>query len=471
MHITNSYVQPGEIADSTLRDSGLQQTVQAWGEIEHDFVVFSRNLLDALINTGPQTPALKPLRNAESLTFWRAKEHTPRPDFLHMKPDEVDAVRDAHEMYLEWTRHFEIPFRTGQQGIVSTAGGAQMPIFVVTLRMLRKTGCTLPVELFVGFNDHDPYLCNELLPSLNARCIQLEDYLGQEETRNIARYQYKIFAIIFSSFEDILFLDADDYPVANPERLFTNEPYISSGLVTWPDFWASSASKHLFEIQNRTVPPMNDQASTESGQLLVSKRSHGQALLMAMYYNFYGPNYYYPLMSQGGPGEGDKETFIAGAQVVNAPYYQVKKCVDTAGYSQDGHYHGVAMLQYDPVDDYDSETSGLKPRLFALHHNYPKLDPVELFSDKEIEGAAVNHATGEYHRLLGEKETTEGRFGWDVEEEMWEEMRYVACDLGFKLGYWHVNPSRPGRKGTCELVQDYQRAIFGSIEQNATGSL
>lgn len=441
----------------------MPQILPAEADIDHDFKELGTALFETLANTAPQGPELTYSKNAEAFVFWRAKANTPRPDLLHMNSLQMEAITEAHDAYLQSIQEIHVPFNAGTRGIVSTAGGAQMPIFMVTLRMLRRTGCSLPVELFVGFNDHDPYLCDKVLPMLNARCVQLEDYLGLDKTQGIAKYQFKSFAITFSSFEDILFLDADDYPIANPEHFFTKEPYISTGLVTWPDFWASSASKYLFQIQNRTVPLMNELSSTESGQLLISKRSHGKALLMSLYYNYYGPGYYYPLMSQGGPGEGDKETFIAGAEVVSAPYYQVKKGVDTAGYYVDGKYHGVAMLQYDPTDDYNIETAELRPRLFALHHNYPKLDPVELFSDKEIEGAAVNHVTGEFHRLIGDEKVTLERFGRDVEREMWEEMRYVACDLGTKLAYWHSKPSTRGRKGTCEMVQEYQKTIFGSL--------
>ena len=45
---------------------------------------------------------------------------------------------------------------------------------------------------------------------------------------------------------------------------------------------------------------------------------------MMVYYNYFGPDYYYPLQSQNGPGQGDKETFSAAAVAVNSPFYGVK---------------------------------------------------------------------------------------------------------------------------------------------------
>lgn len=73
-----------------------------------------------------------------------------------------------------------------------------------------------------------------------------------------------------------------------------------------------------------------------------------------MYYNTYGPDYYYPLLSQGAAGEGDKETFIAAAHKLNLPYYQVQEFNREFG-PKDGttnkHLY-FAMGQYDPIIDY-----------------------------------------------------------------------------------------------------------------------
>jgi Mannosyltransferase putative len=47
-------------------------------------------------------------------------------------------------------------------------------------------------------------------------------------------------------------------------------------------------------------------SSTESGEIMYSKPKHELSLLLATYYNYYGPDFYYPLQSQGAPGEGDR---------------------------------------------------------------------------------------------------------------------------------------------------------------------
>ncbi|KAK5092766.1 mannosyltransferase [Exophiala xenobiotica] len=423
---------------------------------------FGNALFEALENHPPGTTQLEKPAYRAGLIFWRATQDTPRPDVIHMNTTSVTAMRQAHEDYLRTVQQLTVPFRPGTSGIVSTAGDIYLPVFIISLRMLRRTGCQLPVELFLQSRDeHGSYLCDALLPSLNARCVHLDDILGPRAT-TIAKFQLKVFSMLFSSFENVLFLDADNFLVHDPTNLFAQDPFRSSGLVTWPDFWASSASKHFYEIIGHPVPAMNALPSSESGQLLVSKASHGPALMAAAYYNFYGPDYFYALMTQDGPGGGDKETFVAGAQAVGAPFHQVEHHVDTIGYYEQGHerYHGVAMVQYDPTtsDAASPSSQNNTPRPFAVHHNYPKFDPVELFS---ADGAATDHTTGKGHRLLGDRNLTMQRFGRDVERELWAEIEYVACTLGEKFRHWRTVPSTSERNGTCDQVKEYRATVFG----------
>lgn len=338
--------------------------------------------------------------------------------------------------------------------------------------MLRRTGCDLPVEVMVRTPEEEPYLCDTLLPGMNARCIFLSDYLGSR-AQTTQGFQFKVLSVLFSRFQDVLFLDADSFPVLDPKPLFDSDksPF-KSGLVTWPDFWASSASPHLFEVQGLPVPAMNVQASSESGQLLVSKATHAEALLMAAYYNYYGPDHYFPLMGQGAAGTGDKETWLAGSVVTNSSSYQVQAVVDTMGYyegsNQTGQYHGVAMVQYDPLMDDGLRADDMAKRAMFVHHNFPKPDPVVLFSKEEGshgEGAAVvDFERAEYRRLWGPEDLTIKRFGRDVEDEMWKEIEYLACDLAQVFGHWNADPVPTTDESvmtSCDLVKRYRRQIFG----------
>src|SRR4051794_2048387 len=77
----------------------------------------------------------------------------------------------------------------------------------------------------------------------------------------------------FSSFEEVLFLDSDAFPVQEPEALLDCEPFTTTGLVLWPDFWYMSESPAYFAISSQAMPSLKERQSTESGEIMYS--SHG----------------------------------------------------------------------------------------------------------------------------------------------------------------------------------------------------
>ena len=118
-----------------------------------------------------------------------------------------------------------------------TAGGTYLVHALVTIRMLRRTGTNLPVKVFLRDpSEGDPRICDDMFPALNAKCIALSDTLS-DDLSAIGKYGYKMIAMMLSSFEDYLYLDADCFPIYNPDVLFTMAPFTTHGLVLWPDFW------------------------------------------------------------------------------------------------------------------------------------------------------------------------------------------------------------------------------------------
>lgn len=425
-------------------------------ELQDAYAEFSRSLVKLLKDTKPPVASLTRTGAAGAISFSdNINVSLQRPDLVSVGTSEVKLMRKAHKSLIDQALAIPLPYNPGTRGIVSTAGGSHIPVFIISLRMLRRTGSTLPVELFLRADEgHDAYLCEELLPALNARCVILDDFLKPAKSIQLEKYQYKIFSILFSSFEEVLLLDADNFPVKDPAYVFDTEPFTSYGMITWPDFWISTAAANFYTIQGTLMPSTNVRASTESGQIFVTKRTHSAGLLVAAYYNFYGPSHYYPLLTQGGPGEGDKETFIAGASAVGAPFYQVSDSVGILGYSQRGELKGVAMLQHDPIDDYNGVA---KPAPFSVHANFPKMDPNGLFG---AESPVIDARTGKHHRLWETEKSVVETFGKDLERPLWEEIRYVACMLGGVFANWKAEPAHAGWKGTCEKVEDHMDIIF-----------
>lgn len=396
---------------------------------------------------------------------FNAKDPKTRPEYLVVAEDDVEAMKEAHMGFVSAVTSSppQLQYIPGTKGLVSTAGGSYLPVLVISLRMLRRTGSVLPMEVFLADeHEYEEYICDVVLPSLNAKCILLSRILDAAPAK-IEKYQYKPFAMLFSSFEEILFLDADAFALNDPDEIFRSELFRTKGLVTWPDFWASSVSPIFYEIVGTTAPPMNLRQSTESGELFVSKKTHLHTLLLATYYNYWGPSHYYPLLSQGAAGEGDKETFIAAATAMNEQFYQVSESICALGHRKEGGLAGSAMAQFNPIEDFANTRQGLwrvrgdeapAPGVFFIHANFPKFNPATVFDQHEVNPAFNDD--GSYTRAWTIPDEVVARFSAevDIEKAFWKEILWTACELEGKFESWE------GVDMICEKTRRYWQSVF-----------
>ncbi|KAI5290889.1 hypothetical protein KEM54_000105 [Ascosphaera aggregata] len=402
--------------------------------------------------------------------FYNPNKEIPRPDLLTMKDGDVADMKIKHTLFVQTLqKESEIaPFyQPDTRGIVTTAGGRYLPVFTVSLRMLRRTGCELPVEVFLAsHNEYEPYICDVVFKNLNAKCVVLDDILAySKRTKKLGSYQFKPLAMLFSSFEDLLFLDADAFPLRDPNAIFDSELFQNYRMITWPDFWGSSASPLYYKISSQKPAKMSERASTESGEIFISKKSHRMTLLLSTYYNYHGPNYYYRLFSQGAAGEGDKETFLAAAQATGEQFYQVTERIAAIGHRHDdGTMAGSAMVQFDPIEDYALTSQGKwrvkndkvagPPRPFFIHANVPKFNPATIL-DKGHAIDPVRDDHGKWTRPWSIPENTVKAFGgFELEKVFWTEIKSVACEYEKKFRSW--------RKKTdiCKNMVAYYDAVF-----------
>ena len=383
-----------------------------------------------------------------------------RPDLLQIPQQDVDKMRDAHARFVaqlpELTQ--KLPYAAGTQGIVAAASGALLPVFLVSLKMLRRTGSILPVEVFMeSKSNYEKEICEIVLPPMNATCMILSEVLEAVPQRlKMSRYQLKALALAFSSFDNVLLLDADNLPVEQPEDLLNSEPFLSKGFVSWPDYvrifwpeqcllptltvskWANTASPKFYEISLQPIPPTSERAASEAGQLLLSKSKHASTLLLILYYNYYGPSHYYKLLSQSpavdGEGETDKETYLAAATTLNASFHAVTTNVEPLGYTQvhDNRFKRAGMVQHNPSDDHgkhvlhDPAIQTVRPSF--LHANTYKMDASAMHDVFNVEIRS--------QRMWGPTKDMVARFGRDVEKQVWAETLYTGCHLEHAVGAW-----------------------------------
>ncbi|OBA15590.1 uncharacterized protein OGAPODRAFT_16478, partial [Ogataea polymorpha] len=313
-------------------------------------------------------------------------------EFMEFDPQFVEDLTRKHRNIISSLSKRPVGFYRGA-GYTMVGGGMYTWYAYLSIRSLRKSGSTLPVEVVIPQDSqYEPKLCDEIFPNeLNASCVRLSQVLGNDTLQSLGElkgYQLKSFAMLASSFEDMMYLDSDNFAVSNPDHLFESNLYKKFRMVTWPDFWRRTSSPLLYKILNikvgnLPVRRLNDfftptekyvtkeelievedkinfhdrlgalpEWSSESGQILINKKEHFNTLLLSLYYNFDGPAGYHPLLSQGGAGEGDKETLVLAAHVLRKPYYQVYRKPDKLYGTFIKHakfFVDSTIVQFDPV--------------------------------------------------------------------------------------------------------------------------
>lgn len=402
-----------------------------------------------------------------------------------------DQLRDSHTklinaIYDETDPTFAYPgkeFYSGD-GIVFVGGSSYSLMTYSVIKTIRKSGTTLPIEVLIPTEEEavtDADFC-KLIENENAKCIYLsrifsEDLLAKNQFKG---FQYKSLALFASSFENALLLDADDYPLKNLDTIFEHTIFKKNGLILWPDFWRRTTNPFFYESadskvdltkkvrngldtvsnladsikdQNANDTPFHDFAgaipdpSSETGQMMISKKLHWKTLLLSLYYNIYGPNVYYHLMTQYSSGQGDKETFIAAAHLLKLPYYQIFSSASVDGYFTDeGDFRGLTYYQKDFRQDYEAKLklaedigkltnlddltyvkqnyfSGDLSEDYALfaHCNLPKFHPLKMAVNDEFIRDDMHYRGYTHKRCLA---------GLDLEKEINLAYKELLCQPG-----------------------------------------
>lgn len=97
---------------------------------------------------------------------------------------------------------------------------------------------------------------------------------------------------------------------------------------------------------------------------------------------------------------------------------------------RDGKFHGIAMKQYNAIDDYalsveyKDAVDQVKesPRFMFLHINFPKLNPAAI----KASGLIYDKKTGKRNRLFGKSINNE--LDYDFELTQWQSMKALICD-------------------------------------------
>jgi alpha 1,2-mannosyltransferase len=223
------------------------------------------------------------------------------------------------------------------RGIVICAGGIRYftCCWVLVNMLRRELKCTLPVEVwYVGRE-----LTQDIINALKDMDVSCCNFLDYENNLELKGWMLKPLAIQLSRFKEVLYLDADNIPVMNPEFLFQFSGYTETGALFWPDFWQTDNNNPIWRIIGHDPVAMKEQ---ESGQLLINKKKCWRELNLTVYFNRNSRVYYKILL-------GDKDTFRFAWMALQSDFYFISHEVASCGFVNcDGKFLGHTMVQYSP---------------------------------------------------------------------------------------------------------------------------
>ena len=397
---------------------------------------------------------------------------------------------------------------------------------LVSTRLFRKAGGILPVEVMLPKREDylkDREICDKYLPQMNAKCVIMEDILklsdNIDENGNqidndeinseiwIKFYDIKReLAILLSSFENVLYLTPENIMLKPMEHnIFEKQLYKDNGLFLWTDYGPRTTLVSFYEITdikfgNKKTSefglPLTEELNkkaveikenhlrdkinfhdlentlpfkqSDASEIIINKRVHLSTLILSLYYNLNGPNVYYILLTGDKDGGfGHKETVTAASHVLNNPYYSINTNVDSNGYWYGDEFHGVSMLQYDPiVDSYSYEAymdkyskkgkhkltyknyqrwlkqSNERRSPLFLNINNPALRPIELIKDN-----IVKKENGDRIKLISDTPY----FGGLFERDIWRVMNDYICHLQLDSDYVKKHFGKSGSKEQIEF--------------------
>lgn len=190
-------------------------------------------------------------------------------------------------------------FKRGGRGIVLTAGDDQAPYLLTSIPIMRELGCNLPVEvMYLGDSDLSEDFRSDLEAMDGVVTRDIAQMVNDEGWR-LAGWAAKPFAILFSSFREVIFIDADSLFFKSPEVLFDDPSYQKHGALFFKDRLIMPENKKRF-LQQILPKPISKQVKQsrmwtgdsghmqESGVVVVDKWRHFMAMLLVTRMN--GPD-------------------------------------------------------------------------------------------------------------------------------------------------------------------------------------
>ncbi|PIA90940.1 hypothetical protein CB0940_11410 [Cercospora beticola] len=241
-------------------------------------------------------------RLSKSKTLSRAS----RKDAIHVYDTFRAYFTSLAELLFPWTMPYysdhmslHTSFYQGGKGIVFTGGDKQVRYIMTSIRGIREMGCMLPVEvLFLGDEDIREENRDKLeeIEGVTTRNIA---QMIRDEGWTLRGWAAKPFAILMSSFREVIFIDADALFLQTPDLLFHSPGYVETGALFFKDRnlmpenrrdWIKSIlpRPHSANVKKNRMWTGESGHMQDSGVVVIDKWKHFVALLLTTRMN--GPD-------------------------------------------------------------------------------------------------------------------------------------------------------------------------------------
>ncbi|MCI0685279.1 MAG: FkbM family methyltransferase [Gemmataceae bacterium] len=246
------------------------------------------------------------------------------------------------------------------RGIVILGGGVFFPGVYVTVRMIRHHGCRLPIEVW-HHAQSEPIYAHWLEP-YGVRCLDLDEHMDAHGAPRIrGGWANKFYAVLHSSFEEVLYLDSDCYPAGDLTPIFDLNTH---GALFWPDL-PGLAQRFRPDVFAGDRQPI---VSLQGGQFLLTKQSSWPGLVLAQWWNERADFAYHH-------GFGDQDVLRGAWQALRLPYRMCAQAssFDKVGIVAYGPDNKTPLLAHRTVDKFRLPFLSMRDSSATedfLHHHY-----------------------------------------------------------------------------------------------------
>ncbi len=204
------------------------------------------------------------------------------------------------------------------RGIVISAGGPFVPSAYVAVRLLRRLGVRLPIQIWHAGEDEIPDWARRAFEPCDVTLHDVMHFCPDRPLSEMRGWPIKPAALMNTSLREVLFVDADCFLLRSPEFLFESAEYRDHRALFWPDsrFHRMVPGAAIWDL---TGLSHRGDTELETGLFLVDKEACWRELCLAEWLNAHSSFWYEHVL-------GDKDTFYLAWRKHDRSYFMAPPC-------------------------------------------------------------------------------------------------------------------------------------------------